>query len=361
VKKLLSIVVLAAVVAGTSSAQAGLSKVLRAVFFPSAETSAVLDKEGQALVRGAPEMLATSIASLQPFNRAPTAPAARSIVTVTASPGTEGKVSLRIQLVEAGAVKSESVRELSAQPIDLVSFKTAVGDAASQFAPLLGPVDPEADVLKVSSEQQLVRAAQETDYLDQLNKRFEFTFWTSGLMRLLDSTGVGGGGQNSVNFLFSLDILPVIVEADWFFSKDLGALFSFYFNDSNAFDFGSGSRYHAYGAFFFPGIGIIYRTLGEVSAEFAVTISAGFIHLTANSGTIVDRNNNIVLAQGSSMWSSLAGRIRLSPGLVWSITPSVALKGSLGFDIIFPGMFPWYSDSPIGSLQFLSIGAAYRM
>ena len=74
-----------------------------------------------------------------------------------------------------------------------------------------------------------------------------------------------------------------------------------------------------------------------------------------------DRNQTVVLAQGSSTWSHLSWRIRISPALVWSITPAVALKAGIGFDLVFPGMFDWLTDSPLGDFQYLSIGAAYRL
>jgi hypothetical protein len=356
VKKLIHVIVMTAAVAASGAAQDGPGKVLRAVYFPPARSAAVLDQEAEALIRGLPEMLATSIASLQPFTRADSADAARSVVTVDSSPAAAGKVSVRIRLLEAGAAKSETATEFNGRSLDFASFRAFIADAASRFAPFLGPVDEEADILKVATQQQLIRAARETDLLDQLDKRLEFTLWMSGLLRLLDSTGVGDTGR----FAFGLDILPLIVEADWFFSKDLGLQFSFYFNDSNAFDFGHGSRHLAYGLFIFPGLGIVYRTLGEVSAEFAVTLSAGWIRVTAKSGDVVDENSVVVIPQGSSVWSRLSPRVRISPALVWSITPSVALKAGLGFDFIFPGMFSWYS-SPLADLQFLSIGAAYRM
>jgi hypothetical protein len=358
VKNILIGLVLAAAIVASATAQETPAKVLRAVYFTPAQSGGVLDKEGQALVRGAPEMLATTIATLQPFNRAESAATARSVVSVIASPATAGKVSVRIQLLESGTVKSQSVREISAMPLDFVAFQTLINDTAARFAPFLGPVDPETDVLKVTAQQQVVRAAQEeTDYLTQLDKRLEFTLWLSGLLRLLDSTGMDTSART---FSFGLDLLPLTLEADWFFSRYLGLQFSFFFNDSNAYDFGKDSRHNAYGLFLFPGVGLIYRTLGEISAEFAITLSVGWIYLTAKSGDVVDRDGVVELAQGKSTWSKLAGRVRLSPAVVWTLTPSVALKGALGIDLIIPGMFSWY-DSPLGDLQFLTIGVAYRL
>jgi hypothetical protein len=356
VKRLVHVLLLAAAVAASAAAQERPAKVLRAVYFPLVQTDAVLDKETEALVLGTPEMLATSIASLQPFTRADSADAARSVIAIAASPAGAGRVTVRMVFLEAGSTKSEAEREFTGAALNLASFQAFLGDTASRLARLLGPVSPEADLLKVTSEEQLIKPAKETDSLDQLDNRLEFTLWTTGLLRLLDSTGVG----NSGGFYFGLGILPLIAEADWFFSSVLGIQFSFYFNDSNAFDFGQNSRYAAYGVFLFPGVEIIYRTRGMISAELAITVSAGWIYLTAKSGDVVDQQSSVVLAQGSSVWSSLTGRVRISPAVVWSMTPSVALKESLGFDLVFPGMFPWY-HSPLADLQFLSIGIAYRI
>jgi hypothetical protein len=357
VKRLLSAIALAAVVAVGAAAQDANGKVLRTVFFPAARSGVSLDKEGEALIRGTPEMLATTIASLQPLARADSADSARSVVTVAAVPAAAGTVSVTIGLVESGVTRAESARVFRGRSLDLAEFRAFIAETAARFAPFLGPVDPESDVLKAGSPQQLIRAAKETEYVDQLDKRLELTLWMSGVHRLLDSTGADPGAGR---FFFGLDLLPLIAEADWFFSRNLGLQFSFYFNDTKAFDFGEDSRHNAYGLFLFPGVGLIYRTIGEVSAEFSITASAGWIHLTAASGDVVDSKSNVVLAEGSSTWSSLAPRVRISPSLVWCITPSVALKGALGFDFIFPGMFPWY-DSPLADIQFLTVGIAYRL
>ncbi|MGO9310354.1 MAG: hypothetical protein ACLQDL_15210 [Spirochaetia bacterium] len=355
-KRLVHVLLLAAAAAVSAFAQQTPAKVLRAVYFPPVAPDAALGRETEALVLEIPEILATSIASLQPFTRADSEDVARSVIAVTASPARAGRLTVRIRLLEAGSTKSETAREFSAAALDLESFRAFLGEASSRFAPLLGPVDPVAAALQVTADQQVLEPAKEADAVTQTDKRLELTLWASGLLRLLDSTGVG----NSGGFYFGLGIPPLIAEADWFFSRNLGIQFSFYFNDTNAFDFGQSSRYAASGVFLFPGLGIIYRTRGTVSAELAFTLSAGWIYLTANSGNVVNQQGSVVLAQGSSVWSSLSARIRISPALVWSVTPSVALKGSLGFDFIFPGVFPWY-NSPLADIQFLSVGIAYRI
>jgi hypothetical protein len=350
-------IALCAAVATYSAAQDAPGPVPRSVFFPPAGRVAALDKEGQALIQGTPEMLATSIASLQPFTRADSADAARSIVIVAAAPASTDAVSVTVRLLEAGAAITESARVFRGGSLDLAAFRAFISETAARFAPLLGPVDPEADILKAGAQQQLINAAKETDYIDQLDKRLELTLWMSGLLRLLDSTG---GDSDAGKLYFGLDLLPIIAEVDWFFSRNLGIQLSFYFHDSNAFDFGQDSRYNAYGLFLFPGVGFIYRTLGEISAEFSITLSAGWIHLTATAGDVVDGQSNVVLSQGSSTWSNLTPRVRISPALVWSMTPAVALKGALGFDFVFPGAFPWY-DAPLAAFQFLTVGVAYRL
>jgi hypothetical protein len=355
VKRLLPAIALGAVVAVAATGQ-DAALVLRSVFFQPARSSAPLDKEGEALILGTPEMLATTVASLQPLARADSPDTARSVVTVTAVPAAAG-IAVTIGLAESGVVKTQSARVFRGRTLDLAAFHAFVSETAARFAPLLGPVAAEADVLQAGSQQQLIRAAKETDDIAQIDKRLELTLWMSGLLRMLDSTA---GDSKSGKFYFGLDLLPVILEADWFFSRNLGLQFSFYFHDSNAYDFGQDSRHNAYGLFLFPGVGVIYRTLGEVSAELSVTLSAGWVSLTATSGDVLDRDSNVVLAEGSSTWSRLSPRLRVSTALAWIITPSVALKGALGFNFIFPGAFSWY-DSPLADMQFLTIGIAYRL
>ena len=347
--------VLALVFAAAAGAQEPrLDRIPRPVYFPPARIEAPLDAEGSALVAGAPEILATQIAEDQPFSRADSADAARSVVTVSAAGG-PGGVTVSIELIEGGEVKSRSTRDFPASSMDLASFKDFVVGAASRLAPSLGPVEPLARPLDIAAQREFVRALPRKDPIEELDKRFALTLWASGLLRLMDSTGVDRNG-----FYFSLDILPIIAEASWFFSPNLGVQLSFYFNDTDAFDFGNGSRYRAYGLFLFPGAGLVFRTLGEVSGEVGFTFSLGWIRLTATSGDVVDRLGAVVLAQGSSTWSDLAARLRVSPAVSWNITPSVAIKAGLGMDLVFPGMFPWYADSPLGDFQYLTVGAAYR-
>jgi hypothetical protein len=355
--RLTGMVLLGAAAAAPAAAQAAIDKVPRPVYFAPAQVDPSMGKESAALIGGTPEMLATSIAALQSFDRVDAVGRARSVVTVT-SGVSGGAVTVTIQLLESGAVKTRASQAFAAASIELAAFRSFIDDTAARLAPSMDPVTPEADLLKVSSQKEMVQAVKETDYLDQLDKRWEFTLWMSGLLRMADSTGVDSQARRAY---FGLDILPLIAEADWFFGRNLGLQFSFYFNDTSAFDFGHDSRYNAYGLFLFPGIGLIYRTLGEISAEYAITFSAGWIYLSATSGDVVDQNSNVVLAKGSSTWSRLAGRIRISPALLWSITPAVALKAGIGFDIVFPGMFPWYGDSPLADFQYLCLGAAYKM
>jgi len=352
--------VLVPVLALAFSAAAGAQetapdKIPRPVYFPAARIEASLDAEGAALIAGAPEMLATLIAESQPFSRTDSADTARSVVAVSSASAGSGSVTVGIELIEGGEVKSRSTRDFGVSAMDLASFKDFLVGTAARLAPSLGPVEPLARTLDVSTQREFVRVAPQKDPAAEMDKRFELTLWASGLLRVMDSTGV-----DKARFYFGLDVLPLIAEASWFFSPNLGVQLSFYFHYTNAFDFGNGSRYQAHGLFLFPGAGLIFRTLGEVSGEVGFTFSLGWIQLTATSGDVVDRLGAVVLSQGSSAWSDLAARLRVSPAVSWNITPSVAIKAGLGLDLVFPGMFPWYGDSPLGDFQYLTVGAAYR-
>ena len=324
--------------------------VLRTVFIGELRAPADLPADVRALVEGMPEMLATDISSRQPFTRVDDPQKARSTISFTAVSGSDG-LTLGAHVAQAEGPADEIDRTFSAP--DTAAFIAFITDAARRFAPELGPVPPEADVLKVTNQQELIVAARTTDYLDQLDKRTAFTLWGSGLLRLLDSTGVSGTSY------YDIGITPLIVEGDWFFSRNLGVLASFDFSVNGSFDYGQHQRYAATGYFFLPGAGIIYRTLGQVSAEYAITLSAGFIYLVATGGDLTDMNGNVALAQGASTWSPLVVRLRIAPSLAWNVTPQLALKTTLGFDIIFPGAFPWY-DSPLADFQFLGLGVAWR-
>ena len=339
-----------------ASAQSTAAPVLRTVFF-APPTGVVLTGETRALVLGAPEMLATALSSIQPYTRVDSPDLARSVVSVQVVDGGQGHLSVTIALHDTDGGSDQANADFASAAIDISAFTQLLDGAARRFAPRLGPVPPQVDILKVTKEQELIFAAQQTDYLDTLDTRWSFSLLSSGLLRLLDSTGVTPGGAS----FSALSVFPLVLEADWFFGRNFGALASFYFNDSNAFDFGHHSRYLATGIFLFPGIGIVYRTLGVISAEYAITLSAGWIHLTADAGDVKDENQLVALPQGSSTWSALSPRIRIAPSLIWNVSPAIGLKATIGFDFIFPGTFPWYTDSPLADFQFLGLGFAWRM
>jgi hypothetical protein len=364
VRRWLSAILLAAAAAALCGAQEAVPRaaegaagaVPRPVYFAPARSTAALDREGSALLAAMPEMLATSIAARQPIAISTSAGAARSIVTIAAVPAAGGGVSVTVSLQEEGAATAESMSQFKGGSLELAVLKGFVEDTASRFAPLLGPVAAPTAIQELMAGREFMETTREADYLAQLDTRWEFSLWMSGLLRLIDSTGMDSNG----NYYFDIGLGPLIADATWFFNRDMGVQLSLYFNQTGAFDFGSNSRSHASGIFIFPGVGFVYRTVGQISAEYTVTLSAGLIYVSANQGDVRDRNNNVVIPQGSSAWSSIAPRIRISPALIWCITPAIALKGAIALDLIAPNMFPWY-DSPLGDVHVLSLGLAYRL
>jgi hypothetical protein len=339
---------------GTAADAAG--KAPRFVYFTPARPASALDAEGNALLGALPEMLATSIAVRQPIARGASADSSKSVVTVAASPAAGGRVSITVTLTEGGTAVKTAVKEFRGRSLELGPLQGFVEETASLLAPLLGPTEVPTDIQKVMASEDFVETSREADYLRQLDKRWEFSLWMSGFLRLIDSSGMDSHGT----YYFTVGVGPLIAEATWFFAHDMGVQLSFYFNQTDAFDFGGNSRGKASGIFLFPGIGFVYRTVGQISADYTVTLSAGVIHVSANNGDVRDKNNNVVIPYGSSTWSTISPRVRISPALVWCITPSIALKGGLALDLIAPNAFPWY-DAPLGDLQFVSIGLAYRL
>jgi hypothetical protein len=358
----MSVMVLAAALtaqaAGQSAAEESPAPGMapRTVYFAPARSSAALDGEGMALLERMPEMLATTIAVRQPIARSASADGARSVITVAAASSTRGRVSVTVSLLEEGAVKSETRREFGSRSLDLAPLQGFMEDTAARLAPLLQPVEALTETQKLMESRQFIETTREADELLALDKRWEFSLWMSGFLRIIDNTAMDSGGS----YYFDAGLGPLIADATWFFNREMGVQLSLFFNESSAFDFGANSRSRAYGIFLFPGVGIVYRTVGRVSAEYTATLSAGWVYVNANNGDVRDRDNNVVIPYGSSAWSGIAPRVRLSPALVWCITPSLALKAAIAVDIIVPKLFPWY-DSPIGGLQFLSVGAAWRL
>jgi hypothetical protein len=326
----------------------------RPVHFAPARSTARLDREGAALLDRLPAFLAASIAALQPIAQSPTAAAAVSIVEVTADPSAAGRVAVTASLLEGGESKAESRQEFAGSSFDLARLEQFVEETAARFAPLLTAVESPTETQRLMATPLFIETMKETDFLDGLDRRWELTLWMSGLMRIMDSSGMDSTG----NYAFTIGVGPLIGEVTWFPWRDLGVQLSIYFNQTSAFDFGGGSRGNASGIFIFPGIGVVYRTIGRVAVELNATVSAGMIHVSADYGDVRDRNNNVVIPYGSSVWTAIVPRLHLSPAVVWHLSPALAVKGSVALDFIPPNVFPWY-DSPLSDMQFLSIGISY--
>ena len=106
----------------------------------------------------------------------------------------------------------------------------------------------------------------------------------------MNTVQMSGNSSNSET-IRKFSMLPLIFNASWYFSRNVGLIYAFYF-DYNDF-FIMGDNYDEYGnfeshgesdnLFLLNGLGFTYRTLSRVAAQFNIIQYAGPVKVHANS------------------------------------------------------------------------------
>ena len=334
-----------------------VQKIPRRVFFKQSSFLEDQDFEYKEIINGISNLIYNSIAAIQPIVRV--FKQTKSKILVELFPELP---NIKIHIILYEKDKAIISREFlfNNRPDIMSSFTLFIKETANIFAPSLDPVAPEVITEELVKEEQLKDAAEETEFLNKFDKRFELTLWTSGLMSIFNNSS----SEESVISLRKFSMLPLIFDFSWYIKRRFGLIFSFYFDYNDEFHFASETNEEDYTSassdnlFLLPGIGITYRTIGRVSAQFNVVISIGGIKIDAH-----DDITGIVDA-GESTWIC-SPLVSFNSILSWNITPSFALKTKVTMHM--NPMLAFFSDASsykgsAGTLyfQFFSLGASYR-
>jgi len=339
-----------------------LNLIPRRVFFSQTSNVEGIDEERQALTGALVDYLYTTIAALQPIVRVQGSERAHSSVLVDLAMDGE---TVKIQVALRDKNQIQVARDFRLVTVDrgLDEYTEFINETARVFAPYLELVKPEVREVDFSDEKAMVEIVEETDFTEKLNKRFEITLWLSGLTQVFHDPTVAEPEQISMR---PFTVFPIIIDAAYYFGRSFGLYLSFYsdFNEFFAFeiirdiDDNALDKAASKALFLLPGIGITYRTLGYLSAQFNVAFYYGWARVEAldNVAGVADA--------GEIAWINYS-MLSLNFILGWNMLPEVAIKTKFGMNmdivhLILMDSIAYEFDYNGIFFNFFSIGASYR-
>lgn len=340
-----------------------LSLIPRRVSFSQVSTVSDLDENQKALTGALIDYLYTSISSLQPIVRVEDTERAHSIVAVSLQKEGDA-VRIEVALKEAGETRLKRDYRLARDGEDLEGYTQFINETAEVMAPYLEMVKPEVTKADFSEEEKMVEIIEETDYADELNRRFELTLWLSGITRVYHDPN-----QEDPELLATraLSVFPIVLDAAYYFNRSFGLYLSLFvdYGDFFAFDMIEVmderiGKAESTNLFLLPGIGITYRTLGVVSAQFQLGLYYGAVR--------VDAKDNVegVAEAGEVAWTQYS-LLSLNTIVAWNMFPFLSLKTKIGmsFDLrqlilMETGIIPYDMSYNGFFFSIFSIGVSYR-
>ena len=358
----LVLLILVLLVLGVTVSADTLSLIPRRVFFSQTSSVESIDEERQALTGALVDYLYTTIAALQPIVRVQESERAHSSVLVDLARDGEA-VKIQVALRDKSQIQVARDFNLVTVDRDLDEYTAFINETARVFAPYLELVKPEVREVGFSDEKAAVEIVQEIDFTEKLNKRFEITLWLSGLTQVFHDPTVAEPEQISMR---PFTVFPIVIDAAYYFGRSFGIYLSFYsdYNEFFAFEIRRDSddkaqdKVKSKALFLLPGIGITYRTLGYVSAQFNVGFYYGAVRVEA-----LDAIEGVA-DPGEIAWIDYSF-LSLNFILGWNILPEVAIKTKIGMNmdirhLILMDSIPYDFAYNGIFFNFLSVGASYR-
>jgi hypothetical protein len=308
----------------------------------------------------AADALFAAVAARTPLVRVddPALAQARIEVTITAQ---GGGYRVAAALIDSGRAAATRETQVAPGAAGFQEYVTFIKDTAAAFAPLLPMIEPQVVLGDAAQEARYRDVAQATDFAAELASTWELTLWAGGLSELYHEPVQQRDGQLDLRTMFAL---PVWVDAAWYYSRNGGLVASFFFDYGDFVGLGtvySGDirvdKADATALLALPGLGITYRTLARISAQFATTFYFGPAWVSAR-----DDIRGIAKA-GEDAWTYYL-MMSLTSALCWNVTPHFSLKMRVAVNMDMMSTF--LSDvsnretySPV-MLQFFTVGAAWR-
>ena len=195
----------------------------------------------------------------------------------------------------------------------------------------------------------------------QLARRWELTLWASGLSEIYHEPTVEQPEQIDIR---TIPLLPLSFDAAWFYSRNGGLIASFYFDYGDFVPLGviysldtRLDKAASTNLFLLPGLGVTYRTLARISAQFATVAYFGPVHVAADDAIAG------VADAGEDVWTWYF-MMSFSSALAWNITQRLSLKTRVSVSLDMMTHVPRRASSrggySPGHLQFFTLGVAWR-
>jgi hypothetical protein len=343
--------------AGASSQEVGYAKVPQRVFFAPLQSVPAANDPAYAMV---PDYLYTAISALQPVVRVAKEGEAQSVVRIFQS---DSSRSLSVRLIEGGKV----VDEASFAGGDNRALTAFIDATARSFATHLDSIAPRIDRIAPTTsdsgvDRGLVRRAE---HEVALARPIELSLSAAGFLRFL--SGSSSNGQVS-----SVQPTPVVFDFSWYPDRGVGIDVSLLTYYGTALSFGrtqtNGLAGLSRSFLLLPGIGVRYRSLGDVFAAFSAIFYGGYGYVTnLTSDTIGSYNNTSTFVpflspgQSSSIFYML---IRLATNVGYVINDHFSVDGGITLSLN-PRVFASATtvvptDGNDAFMQYLTLGVVYR-
>ncbi len=377
----------------------GIGKIPRRVFFGFVSGRVKDEVRKERLFYLLPDFLYTEVSSFKPIVRVGDRKKADSLVLVdirelevkSENATRVGKpVEVKVVLIDRNRVVLSRVGRFNMGEVDIEKFTGFVNEVSKAIAPFMRLVKPRVRVVKSVREEKVKKVVKRIEYADKLAKEFEFTLWASGLTRLSQITPYAFTSNEPID-RFSY-IFPLVFDIGWYYQKNSGLLFSFYFDSNNDMSFGLvyDVIYRSDGTIddvrrigvsrseneiYLGGIGYTYRSLDMISAEFNIVQYFGGVRVKAIDPIAVyywDLNQHSV-RRGLSVAAGEIGWIfysLLSLQSVLCVNPlpmlSLKLKFALNVNpalLINPNLDSHYYSLDFSSIffNFFQLGIALRI
>ena len=343
-----------------------VQKIPRRVYFDTQGSVTRASPEQALLAEGAEELLYHTISSHQAIVRVDDKRDAHNTVTIEFRVS-ENTLLIQVTLLEEKATILREEHGLSSDKPDVEGYVRFISETSRIFASHLELIEPEIQVVDVSEEARLSEIIEETEYSDLLNKSYEVTLWSGSLTQVYHDPLREDPELMENRF----SVLPLFLDSTWYVSRNTGVFLSLFFEYGDFFSYGTIRSEGIEGEegedirkalsknlYLLPGIGICYRTLDRIAAQFNMGLYWGALRVEG-----IDRVPGLVDA-GESLWMDYSF-FSLGSALVWNPHPKVAVKLRMNFNLdirqlIFSNRIS-YSFSHNGLFfQLLSLGFSYR-
>ncbi len=368
-----------------------IAKIPRRVFFGFVSEKTKTEAEKNRLFLLLPNFLYTRVSSLRAIVRVKNKRDANSLILVRIERmGGKKLVKISVDLVDNERIVLSRQRRFDVDRINVESFTDFVNETSKAIAPYMREIKPKIKIVSSMREKKIKRVVSKIEYADKLAKKFEFTLWASGLTRLSQITPYTFTSNEPID-RFSYTF-PLVFDVGWFYQKNNGLLFSFFFDRNSDMSFGMIYRlwYNGDGSIdgideigvsrsensiYLGGIGYSYRSLDVISAEFNVLQYFGGVEIRAIDPIAVyrwDDNTNtgkkgLTIAAGETGWVfysilSLQSILCVNPFPWLSIKVKVALNVNPSL-LLNPELRSHYYSLDFNSIffNFFQMGVALKI